>query len=341
MMIDYTADWQITGHAWAVRHIARSLSNDRIRHAYLISGPAGIGKTTFARNFAMAMNCLSKEKRPCGVCRACQLIREDHHADVNIIQGEGERLKVDQVRALQAQLSMRPVEGRYRVVILRRFHTATAEAMDALLKTLEEPAPAVLLLLTADTTDNLLPTIRSRCQPINLRLLPVPLVRKLLEEQHLIKPEQAALLAALSGGRPGWAVRAAGDETVLGKRSEWLKQLEDALSMSRVGRFGLAEQISKDKDTLRQMLELWQSYWRDALHMANTTVTPITNRDHDHALRQIATKVQVDDILKALNAVQRTAKYLDENVNTRLSVEVLLLDLPRLRLNPAPPGMVG
>jgi DNA polymerase III subunit delta' len=122
------------------------------------------------------------------------------------------------------------------------------------------------------------------------------------------------------------------------QRETWLKQLEDALGMSRVGRFALAESLSRDKAALAFMFDLWLSYWRDVLLLAHTTLTPITNRDHDHALRQIATSVRVDDILKAINAIQRTAKYLEANVNTRLALEVLLLDLPRLRLMIAPPG---
>jgi DNA polymerase-3 subunit delta' len=335
----YVNEWAVVGHAGAVTHLTRSLAQDRVRHAYLISGPAGIGKTTFARAFAMAVNCLSDHRRPCGVCRACALIRDGNHADLKLIEAESGKLKIDQIRDLQTQLAMRPVEGRYRVVILRRFHEATPQAMDALLKTLEEPAPSVMLILTADTLDNLLPTIRSRCQSIKLRPLPVALVRRTLEGQYHLKADQAALISQLSGGRLGWAIRAAADESLLTQRSEWLRQLEDALGMTRVGRFALAERLSRDKPALSAILDLWLSYWRDALLLTHATVTPITNRDHDHALRQIATTLKLDDILKAIHAIQRTSRYLEANVNTRLAVEVLMLDLPRLRLMSAPPGL--
>src|SRR5258706_9595433 len=165
MPINYTTNWPVIGHQWAVAHLARSLTHDRIRHAYLISGPAGVGKTTFAKAFAMTVNCLNDENRPCGVCRACTLIARDSHADVQIIQSAGNTLKIEQIREMQHALSLRPVEARNRGVILRRFHDASPQAMDALLKTLQEPAPYVILLLTADTSDSLLATIRSRCQP--------------------------------------------------------------------------------------------------------------------------------------------------------------------------------
>jgi DNA polymerase-3 subunit delta' len=230
------------------------------------------------------------------------------------------------------------VEARYRVVILRRFQEATPQAMDALLKTLEEPAPSVILLLTADTVDSLLPTIRSRCQPISLRPLSATLVRQTLEKDYHLKHDKAALIAQLSGGRLGWAIHAAADERLLEQRQAWLGKLEDLLGKSRNGRFADAEMLAKDKESLQDMLELWQSYWRDVLHLAHVTTTPIVHRDHHHAIEQLARKVKIDDILKVVKAIQRTALYLEHNANTRLALEVLMLDLPRLPLTPAPPG---
>src|SRR5258708_30172808 len=109
----YNNQWAVTGHTWAINHIARSLNYDRVRHAYLITGPAGIGKTTFARAFAQAVNCLNNENRPCGVCRACTLIARDSHADVQIIQSAGNKpntgARVEKARAMYA----RPAQDSY------------------------------------------------------------------------------------------------------------------------------------------------------------------------------------------------------------------------------------
>lgn len=337
----YGRHWSVIGHEWAIDHLARGLQHNRIRHAYLITGPASIGKTTFARAFAQAVNCLSDQERPCGVCRACTLIATDGYADVSMIQPEGTTvlsIKIEPIRDMQYALSLRPVEARYRVIILRRFHLATDQAMDALLKTLEEPPPYVILILTADTADNLLPTIRSRCQPINLRPLSAAIVRQALEGKYKVKTDHAALLAQLSGGRMGWAIQAAEDESLLAQRTEWLDKLEALMGQSRVGRFTLAEALSKDKTAILPVLDLWQTYWRDVLLQAHNSVTAIANRDHRHAIEQIAREVKIDDAYRTLKAIQRTAHYLDHNVNARLAVEALMLDIPQLKIIPAPPG---
>ena len=327
--MDEAPNWPVIGHRWAVTQLSESLAHGRVRHAYLIAGPASVGKTTLARAFAQALNC-QREPRPCGVCRACRLIARDLHPDVPIVQAESEggSLKIEQVRALQESLALRPVEGRFRAPILLRFHEATLPAQDALLKTLEEPPPRVVLILTADRPDALLPTITSRCQVLMLRALPLDETFLALQTRFGVPTERADLLARLSGGRLGWAIRAAEDPALLVARAGALDQLEALLRADRVARFRYAEQAAKDPAALRAMFSLWQTYWRDVLLLAAGSDIPVVNVDRLPALQALAGRVSAEDASAALEAVCRAARQLERNANVRLATEVLLIDWP-------------
>jgi len=158
--------WQVVGHEWAVELLKRSLTNGRVAHAYLLTGPPQIGKTTLALNFAQALNCQNPEG-PCGECLSCRKIAHGTHPDVRVIEGQGGTIKIDQIRALQRQAALSCTEGRWKVFILRQMERATTEAANCLLKTLEEPPAHVILVLTASEADALPPTIVSRCQVLN------------------------------------------------------------------------------------------------------------------------------------------------------------------------------
>lgn len=325
-----THHWPVIGHEWAVDHLGRAIHYRRVRHAYLLTGPGQIGKTTLARAFAAALNCTGEEP-PCGECRACTLIAKDGHPDVTVVQAgqEGGSLRIDQVRALQQTLALHPYEGRYRVAILRRFHEANLAAANALLKTLEEPAPDVVLILTAESSDSLLPTIVSRCQPLHLRPLPLHTVRAALEQRWQAPPDTARMLAQFSGGRIGWAIQALHNPDELDQRTAALDALEAALSGSRRARFALVDDLSLERADLLNTLGYWLGFWRDVLLKASGSQAPIMNYSRRTQIETLAQTLGMETAESALEATLRTRRSLAEtNVNARLALEVLMLDYP-------------
>jgi len=319
--------WQVVGHEWTVKLLERSLANGRTAHAYLLLGLPQIGKTTLALNFAQALNCLD-EGKPCGQCRSCLKIAHGNHPDVRVVEALNGTIKIDQIRAMQREVALSPHEGRWKVYIIRQMERATTEAANCLLKTLEEPPAQVILILTASDMDQLLPTIISRCQVLNLRPPSMLLVQKALEERWEIDSERARLLARLSGGRLGWAVRASQDRTILRKRERRLGEMIELMGQGRVERLRYAQHLSKSPDGLREVLDLWLSWWRDLLLIKGDSSTEITNVDREATLRSQAggySLIQVWDFIEAL----RTAVWqLEHNANTRLTLEVLMLSLP-------------
>ncbi len=334
MTLATLGNWGVYGHDWAVDHLRRGILNDRIRQAYLIIGMESVGKETLAKAFIAAMLCTDPDPacRPCGQCSACRRIVSGNHPDMLFAEKEGDdhALKIDAIRALMGRLALKPFEGRYRFGIFPDFDQIRPQAQDALLKTLEEPAPHAILILMARTIESVLPTITSRSQILHLRPTAIAEVETVLRAQPGVDADKVPLWAHLSGGRIGWALRAAHDPEALTQRTAGIDLLEAILRGNRTMRFNKAADLAKDKDALATLLTLWQSYWRDALLIGYDAPMTAANIDREDALRDLALSTAPEDILKALQATNRLLDRLPTNINLRLALEVTLLDYPGL-----------
>lgn len=327
-------NWDIVGHEWAVALLQEHILRQRKRHAYLFTGPRGVGRRTLALKFAQAINCPQPLAvgEPCQNCRTCVQIASMQHSDLTVVQAEheGGTLKVDQVRELQRSLALSPYESAYRVALLLRFEEAHVSAANALLKTLEEPPPKVILLLTAESSESLLPTIVSRCEILRLRPLSLEVVRQSLQERWHLLPKQANLLAHLSGGRPGYALMLHSSPEIIEQRNIWIEDLLNNLRADRVERFAYAEKIAKDKENLQHVLQTWLSLWRDILLKTAGSSTPLANPNHNSTIDELTQHFGLDVAQGVVSAILRTSNLLDRNVNARLATEVLMLDLPKI-----------
>ncbi len=338
--------WSVYGHDWAVRLLQRAITAGRPSHAYLFTGPAHIGRCTLALGLARALNCTG-EQPPCewdkglgGACRACRLMATGAHPDVRVLKPDGASIKIDQVRELQHELSLSPVEGRFRVAIVDGMEMATAEAANALLKTLEEPPSQVVLVLVASEPEWLAPTIVSRCQHLALRALRIDQVRHALISHWGVDEKRAEELAHLASGRLGWAVMTAQDESVLHQRAARLDDLLRLLNEGRVARFAYAEQLAGDEATALETLELWGTWWRDVMLLAVGSHGPLVNIDRLPVLKQHAQCFGADRARLTLAALVRTIWHILRHANTRLTLETLMLDLPYTRPS-SPSGLWG
>ena len=338
-------DWGIAGHEWAVDLLREHVAQDRMRHAYLITGSQGVGRRTLALRLAQAVNCDQPPAPgvPCLKCRSCEKIEHMTHPDLAIVEAEriGGTLKVDQVRELQRSLMLTPYEARYRVAILLRFEEAHPSAANALLKTLEEPPPKVILILTASSVENLLPTVVSRCEVLRLRSLALNEVSQWLEDDWDVSSDEANLLAHISGGIPGYALRLHKKPELMEKRAVWLEDHQRLISSGRVDRFAYIAPLispknpSKTRTELRDRFLIWISLWRDVLHKAIGTSAPISNLDHADMIAALVAAFDEDIARSMVSALQRTLILIDKNVNARLAAEVLMLDLPYRKVDPS------
>ncbi len=332
--MDTASNWGIFGHTWAVDMLRQHIIQGNVRHAYLITGPQGIGRRTLALALAQALNCPQplSPGEPCQTCHTCRRIQEMVFPDLSVVQAEqiGGVLKVDQVRELQHSLALAPFEGRYRVALLLRMEEAHASAANALLKTLEEPNPQVVLVLTASDAESLLPTIVSRCEVLRLRPLPVSLLQQSLQEHQGYTAAESQLLANISNGRPGYAIQLHNTPELLEQRKDCLVDLLRLVSASRVERFAYADTLAKDKETARNTLLVWIGFWHDVLMQTVKSEASIINQDLQNKVESLAVLLDMHQTHRLISQAEQTLTMLNRNVNPRLALEVLLLDLPRL-----------
>jgi DNA polymerase-3 subunit delta' len=328
-----TGNWNLIGHEWAVDMLKKHVSTGTTRHAYLFAGPPGLGRRTLALRFAQALNCQTPLEAgiPCGHCRDCKQIEAMQHADLTVVQAESEggTLKVDQIREARRSLTFKPYQANYRVALFLRFQEANDNAANALLKTLEEAPSYAVLILTADNPEQLLPTIVSRCEVLRLRPLKIESIQSALENRS-IESNQARLIAHISGGRFGYALRLIENEALLERREERLNDLQSLISASRVEKFAYADKLARDKESMRQAVLIWLSYWRDVMLRSAQAETPLVNVDRNLEIEDLAERLDLSMARRAVNNFEDVLEKMDRNVNSRLLAEVLLLDLPKV-----------
>lgn len=328
-----TGNWDLLGHEWAVDMLKQHISRDSVRHAYLFSGPPGLGRRILALRLTQALNCTQATTlgQPCGVCRDCKQIESMRHPDLSIVQAEteGGTLKVDQVREVRRSLALKPYQANYRVALFLRFQEASEGAANALLKTLEEAPKYAVLILTADAPEQLPPTITSRCEMLRLRPVSVETIDTHLQ-LHGVDSERAQLIAHVCGGRPEYALQLLQNDSALEFRVERLADLAQLLSSTRVQKFNYAEKLAKDKETMRQTLLVWLSFWRDVFLHITGAATPITNIDRVENIASLARNLTLEKARIVVKDMESAIERLERNVNPRLLAEVLLLDLPEI-----------
>lgn len=329
--------WNTIGQPEAIALLDNAIKRGALAHAYLFCGPPHVGKGKLALDLAQAINCMGPEP-PCGECASCTRVASGKHADVVIIgrsskpstSSDKQRLKIsiEDVRELEHSANLSPYEGKFKVYIIDGAEDLSGEAANCFLKTLEEPPPNVIIVLLANEAGKLIPTIVSRCQKIELKPIPLKEIEDFLVTSRNLEPEQARLFALLSGGCIGWAINASIDAGYSQKRSGEIEEMLPLLSSTYTERFHYVSQIEQDRTKTDEILVLWLNWWRDMLLIKCGLQNYIVNIDYEAQLHSWTTSVQLDEIKNFIQAIELSVRRLEANANTRLVLEVLMLNMP-------------
>ena len=343
---DAIARWGIIGHDTAVEGLATAIATGRISHAYLITGPGGIGRTALASAMARALNCTAAaDARPCNMCDNCQHSLKGNHPDITLADlpwqektidrprgstGPRREFSIDAIRYLRQNIVTRPVLGRWKVQIIDAADTFSDQAPDAFLKTLEEPPSYAVLILIASSEDSVSETIRSRCRTIELGPVPAADVDAALVAKGLDRPAIDTIVRA-ARGRIGWALAMAEHPEELLKRREKVEAAFERVTtpLGRVEVSGvIARDYSKKREATWEMLDLFAGLWRDALfHRVGipeqTAFPEVADR-----LATYASRIEVPDLYRALWATRRCMGDLNDNVQPRIALHAMVMQWP-------------
>lgn len=295
---------EIVGHNKQIQQIQQIIKNNKTAHAYLFSGPEGIGKKKVAEEFIKYLNCINPDKEgimSCESCASCIRMNNNNQPDFFVVTDIDGRIKIEQVRNLVASLSLKNVITKYKCVIINNCELITPEGANSLLKVIEEPEENVIFFLITSNENKLLPTIRSRTQKINFQQLSSLELKRLADEFDLFS-DRIDFLIEFSQGSFGKLVNLLSDNDFLGELEEFQDIFSEITKKPLFQLMYKGKLFEKDKKKLLRFLDFYiYTLEKEFLEYPKDTIQDI-----------------IDEIIKAQEMLLR-------NINPRFVGEMLLI----------------
>lgn len=302
-------NWKIIGHKKQLELIEQDIKSGNLTHAYLFSGPSHIGKFSIARRFVNILQCTNNL---CNECPVCKQIKSGNHPDTIVLKEKGESIKIEQIRDIIQRLQMTK-QAEYKILLIKGAERLTPEAANCLLKTLEEPPPDTLIIMTTSNIREILPTIISRVRLIKFTAYSQKFLEEKLAGLYPDKdPDIIKQVASLSLGKSGKAIKFLENSELLSSYLNMYNVLCEFLEDKPVyKKFQVVEEmLSSDKDPY-EFLDVFTHLVRSRLHQG-LAVDTITEEKKKHLLNLLA-------------EIQETRNLLKRNINARLALENLAL----------------
>jgi DNA polymerase-3 subunit delta' len=320
---------EFIGNTAVLDVIKRQLVQDRLPHSMLFVGIRGIGKHTLAGFVSMVANCQKEANDFCRDCPSCRKILQNSHADVKLYGPEGQFIKIDQMRELSREVFFRPFEGKMRVFIIDEAEKMNLESANSILKTLEEPPESSLLILISDKPNELLGTIRSRCQIFRFAPLSPDDIDQILRRQTRHLAADREFLSRISKGSVGRALN-----IDLARYRETRQELLDLIKVCCSQEFLYTNaaltlaSLARERDEFENKMEILYCLLHDLFLLKVDAVCEfLTNTDVRGTLSDLAPSLsfqQIQDAIKALDHLEAGSK---RNLNKQLALDHFVFQL--------------
>jgi len=321
-----------------------ALKNGRLAHAYIFAGQEGIGKTSFSRELAKAIFCKHPGLDACDTCNNCQRITRDNFSDLFFILPEKNSrvIKIEQLKYLQDVLKVKPLESKYKIVIIQSADKMNEEASNCLLKTLEEPPSYAIIVLIVTSLESLRETVRSRCQIIRFSPLSTTAVKDILMNNFQLDNLQAERLSLIANGSIDRATMLSGSGAL--EKKTWLVnrilklEINDNLTFSKElfdeWHIHDLEVLEEKRTQVKELIFSFLMYYRDLLVCKiGDRNLPIYHADWRNALVSKSQSLSEDTLFRILNVIKTSIEYLDYNANINLLLENMITKILHIQFD--------
>ncbi len=320
----------IVGHEEIIKHMRNSIAMGKVSHSYIFAGEPGAGKKLLAKAYAMTLQCESGGTDPCMKCDSCKRAASKNHPDIIYLTHEKPNtISVEEVRTqIVEDVVIKPYYGKYKIYIVPDCEKMTAQAQNAILKTIEEPPAYAIFMLVTNNIELLLPTIQSRCVRLDVKAVSDALVKEYLMEHLHVPDYQAEVDASFAQGNIGKAEAAAtsSDFEALTKRALYV--LKNAQNMEINELIDVVKDLSVDKHIIYDYLDLFQVWYRDVLMFkATREIDNLVYKQEINEIRNQAKERSYEGLENILDGIEKAKVRLRANANFDTVMELLFLTI--------------
>ena len=322
----------VVGHKNIIKYISSAVQADAVSHAYILNGERGSGKRLLANLFAMSLQCQNRAEdgEACGKCQSCKQAQSGNQPDIiKVTHEKPNTISVDDIRTqVNNDIVIKPYSSKYKIYIIPEADLMSAQAQNALLKTIEEPPEYAVIMLLTENAEALLPTIRSRCVMMKLRNIKDQLVKKYLMEQMEIPDYKADVCVAFAQGNIGKAKQIAESTEFAEMAERAFRLLRKSNELELYELVEMIKELTAEKQNIYDYLDLFTMWFRDVLlFKATKEVDGLIFKDQYNYIKERAKKSSYEGIENIIDAIGKARERLHSNVNFDLVMELLFMTI--------------